>query len=140
MLPERESPGHAIRLTASDGDCPPGTVSGQPDFDRGIAGVQDTVVVDGGIPATAIADVTVSRATFQPFDHRIPQRCTLRFTAVEAGATSDDPTPDNNSIVVHLDVTDTGDPVHSDEDEFFVESMKPLTIKLRRLSYSPRII
>ncbi|HXC50057.1 MAG TPA: DUF4215 domain-containing protein [Candidatus Limnocylindrales bacterium] len=129
VTPERESPGHTIRLTASDGDCPPGT-AGQPDFDRGVAGVQDTTVVEGGVPSTAIAEVTVSRDAFTPFDHKIPTRCTLWFTAEEASGASDDPTPDNNVASVHLDVTDTDDPVHSDEDEFFIDSMDPITIKI----------
>ncbi|MFN2376379.1 MAG: DUF4215 domain-containing protein, partial [Candidatus Binatia bacterium] len=130
VWPVRESPGHAIRLEAFDGDCPPGTVTGQPDFERGTPGEQDTTVVAGGVPATAIAQVTVSRDAFTPFDHRIPQRCTLWFTASEAGGGSDDPTPDNNSVTVALDVTDTADPTHSGEDEFYVESMKPVTIRI----------
>ena len=128
--PERETPGHAIRLVASDGDCPPGTVTGQPDFDRGSAGVQESAVVAGGVPATAIAEVSVSRDAFAPFSHSIPERCTLWFTASEASGGSDDPTPDNNLIAVNLDVTDTEDPVRSGEDEFFVESMDPVTVKV----------
>ena len=130
--PEREEPGHTIRLTASDGDCPPGTVTGQPDFDRGVPGVQDTTVVAGGLPSTAIADVTISREGFAPFDHKIPTRCTLWFTAEEATGESDDPTPDNNVVAVHLDVTDTEDPVHAEEDEFFVASMDPITIRINQ--------
>ncbi len=130
VKPARESPGHDIRLTLSDGDCPPGTVTRQPDFYRGIDDVQDTTAVDGGLPATAIAEVTVSRDAFVPFDHSIPTRCTLWFTAVEPSGASDDPTPDNNTIAVNLDVTDTEDPTHSGEDEFFVESMAPITVKI----------
>ena len=131
VSPVRESPGHAIRLTASDGDCPPGTVTGQPDFDRGTPGVQDTTVVEGGLPSTAIAEVTVSRDTFAPFNQRIPERCTLWMAASEASGASDDPTPDNNTITVALDVTDNDDPTHTDEDEFFVESMDPVTVKVQ---------
>ncbi|MBI5503179.1 MAG: DUF4215 domain-containing protein [Deltaproteobacteria bacterium] len=130
VSPVRESPGHAIRLIASDGDCPTGTVTGQPDFDRGSNGVQDSAVVGGGLPATAIAEVTVSRDAFTPFDHRIPARCTLWFTAAEASGTSVDPTLDNNAVAVALDVTDTLDPSHADQDEFFIESMKPVAIKI----------
>src|SRR5690349_18746661 len=33
VLPQSEVPGHTIRLIASDGDCPAGTVAGLPDFD-----------------------------------------------------------------------------------------------------------
>jgi len=131
--PVRESPGHTIQLIASDGDCPPGTVTGQPDFDRGKEGAQDTTQVDGGLPSTAIAEITVSREGFVPFGPRIPSRCTLWFTAVEAGGTSDDPTPDNNILAVALDVTDTRENHHEEgEDEFYVESMKPITIKLAK--------
>jgi cysteine-rich repeat protein len=128
--PVREVPGHAIRLTAADGDCPPGTVTRQPDFERGADGVQDTAVVDGGNPATAIAEVTVSRDAFTPFDHKIPTRCTLWFAASEATGGSDDPTPDNNLVPVALDVTDTDDPNGAEQDEFFVVSMNPVTVKI----------
>lgn len=132
VTPVRESPGHAIRLVMSDGDCPVGTVTGQPDFDRGAPGVQDTVVLSGGVPATAIADVTVSRDAFTPFDKKIPTRCHLRVTASEATGASDDPTPDNNTAPVALDVTDTGDSAHSGLEEFFVASMDPVTVKIAK--------
>jgi cysteine-rich repeat protein len=132
VRPVREFPGHSIRLVALDGDCPAGTVSQQPDFDRGVPGVQDTAMVAGGVPATAIAEVTVARGAFSPFDHRIPERCTLWFHAAEASGDSVDPTPDNNSLAVHLDVTDTADPVRRDDDEFYVEAMAPVTVKLAK--------
>jgi hypothetical protein len=128
--PVREDPGHQIRLVATDGDCPQGTVTGQPDFDRGAEGVQDTTLVAGGTPATAIAQVTVSRDMFAPFDHRTPTRCTLWFFASEASGDSEDPTPDNNAYAVNLDVTDSADPVGQTGDEFWVESMKPVAIKI----------
>ncbi len=131
VSPSRESPGHEIRLEASDGDCPPGTVTRQPDFERGIDGVQDSATVDGGNPATAIAEVTVSREAFTPFDQKIPTRCTLWFTASEVTGGSDDPTPDNNAFPVALDVTDTDDPNGgTEQDEFFVVSMDPVLVKI----------
>ncbi|MFN2375280.1 MAG: DUF4215 domain-containing protein [Candidatus Binatia bacterium] len=130
VIPVREVPGHEIRLVAGDGDCPPGTVTGQPDFDRGTPGVQDSILVGGGNPATAIAEITVSRDTFTPFGRRIPTRCTLWFTASEAAGSSDDPTPDNNVLAVALDVTDTLDRTSTEDDEFFVESMNPVTVKI----------
>ena len=126
----RENPGHPMRLVAVDGDCPEGTVSRQPDFDRGSEGVQDTVTVPGGNPATAIAEFTVSREGFAPFDHRIPQRCTLWLDVFEASSSSEDPTPDNNTFALELNVTDTLDSTHTGEDEFFVESMSPITVTI----------
>jgi hypothetical protein len=42
------------------------------------------------------------------------------------------PTPvgANSSVAVALDVTDTADPANPEQDEFFVESMRPVTIRI----------
>ena len=130
VLPKRESPGHVMRLTGSDGDCPPGTLSAMPDFESGMGGVQDTVQVDGGLPATAHARITVSRKTFAPFDRRVPERCTLWFAVAGVPEGLYDPTPDNNVVALELNVYDSDAAIGQGEDEIFVQSLRPTTVKI----------
>jgi len=132
VLPERESPGHVMRLAGNDGDCPPGTISRMPDFEAGVGGVQDTAQVDGGLPVTAQADITVSRATFTPVDRRVPVRCTLWFTVSAMPAGLYDPTPDNNVVAVELNVYDKDAALLQSEDEVFVRSLSPALVKIPR--------
>jgi cysteine-rich repeat protein len=142
-----ERPGHVIRLIADDGTCPAGTVVGLPDFERGEPGDQDSILVAGGTPKTALL---VVRATRQDFggtgDDAVPQRCTLIFTAETLIPGNVDPTPENNRISVELNVVAAGVPVAgvaaiasepaatSDTGplpEFFVGSAKPLRLRIR---------
>jgi len=132
VLPERETPGHVMRLSGSDGDCPAGTLSRMPDFEAGIGGVQDTKQVDGGLPATALADLTVSRATFAPVDRRVPVRCTLWFTVTAVPENLYDPTPDNNVVAVELNVYDKDARILQTEDEVFIQSLAPELVKIPR--------
>ena len=93
VTPQPEHPGHVIQIVASDGTCPPGTIDGLPDFDRGAPGVQDSILVHGGATKTALAVLKVSRADFPALDHKVPKRCTLTFTAVALVEDNLDPTP-----------------------------------------------
>lgn len=132
VIPEREVPGHTIRLSGSDGDCPPGTLSRMPDFEAGIGGVQDTKQVDGGLPATAQAHITVSRAAFQIADRRVPARCTLWFRASAMPENLYDPTPDNNVVAVELNVYDDDAKLLENEDEVLIRSLSPTLVKIPR--------
>lgn len=148
--PVRERPGHVIGLVASDGTCPAGTVAGLPDFERGVAGDQDSILVPGGTPRTALVTVVASRAAFSDLDRKIPQRCTLVFTAEALVDGNIDPTPENNTITVELNVRAAGDgggsPAAAAEMMFaamqsseagiapgsFIVSVKPLRVRVRR--------
>jgi cysteine-rich repeat protein len=132
VLPDREVPGHLMRLTGSDGDCPPGTISRGPDFAAGIGGIQDTTQVDGGLPATAQADITVSRAMFKPVDRRVPARCTLWFTVSAVPEGLYDPTPDNNVVAVELNVYDNDAAMLQTTDEVLIQSLSPALVKIPR--------
>jgi len=136
---EGERPGHVIQLVAEDGDCPPGTIDGLPDFERGEDGDQDSILVMGGTPKTALLRVTVRRAVFEKLDQQVPQRCTLRFTALTRVDGNVDPTPENNSIAVELNVKTAGGPVGDASGqavttlpEFFIGSARPLRLKISR--------
>jgi cysteine-rich repeat protein len=132
VLPDREVPGHVMRLTGSDGDCPPGTLSRMPDFEAGIGGVQDSKQVDGGLPATAHADITVSRAGFKIVDRRVPARCTLWFSVSAVPENLYDPTPDNNVVAVELNVYDDHARLLETEDEVLIQSLSPTLVKIPR--------
>jgi cysteine-rich repeat protein len=130
VLPDREVPGHVMRLTGTDGDCPPGTIARMPDFEAGVGGVQDTKQVDGGLPATAQADIKVSRAAFKLVDRRVPARCTLWFSVSAVPEDLYDPTPDNNVVAVELNVYDDDAKILETEDEVFIQSLSPTLVKI----------
>ncbi len=136
---EGERPGHVIQLVANDGDCPAGTIDGLPDFERGESGDQDSTMVIGGTPKTALVTIRVRRDSFQTLDHQVPQRCTLGFTAVTLVAGNVDPTPENNTIAVELNVVSAGRDATAatglaatSPPEFFIRSAKPLRLKISR--------
>jgi cysteine-rich repeat protein len=133
-----ERPGHVIRLVAGDGTCPAGTIVGLPDFERGIDGDQDSILVAGGTPKTALV---VVRATRQDFpgagDDKVPQRCTLTFTAETLIPGNVDPTPENNTISIEMNVVAVGNEPRAVASgtslpEFFVRSAKPIALRIKR--------
>lgn len=136
--PKPERPGHVIRLVASDGDCPAGTIKGLPDFERGVAGDQDSTMVAGGTPATAHVVVFAARESFRDLDQKIPMRCTLVFLAETLVDGNIDPTPENNTITVELNVrTAKGEGGQEQasrsntEPGFFIGSLRPLKLRVR---------
>ncbi len=101
-----ERAGHEIRVTADPGTCPPGILYGQPDFSRRQPGDQDQLMVRGGRRKRAIVWLNVDSASFHTPNRRIPARCVLRFTAVGPGT---DPSPQDNSAQLEIDVYDKND-------------------------------
>jgi cysteine-rich repeat protein len=138
--PEPERPGHVIHLLASDGDCPAGTIAGLPDFERGMDGDQDSILVPGGTPRTALVTVFASRQAFPDLDEKIPHRCTLVFTAVTLVDGNVDPTPENNTVTVELNVRAAGKADNpaaaagasaaTQQPGFFIRSVNPLKVNL----------
>lgn len=134
--PVPERPGHVIRLVASDGDCPAGTILGLPDFERGIEGDQDSILVAGGTPKTAHVVIFASHQSFPGLDTKIPARCTLVFVVETLIDGNVDPTPENNTITVELNVRAAKEQPQAlagvvDEPGFFIRSAKPLKAKIR---------
>lgn len=134
-----ERPGHPILLIAKDDTCPPGTILGAPDFDRGSPGDQDSALVAGGTPATAHVVVRITRDSFPKLDNKVPVRCLLSFSAVTLIEGNQDPTPEDNSIAVELNVTAAGrgedDQTRLSPDglsDYFVASARPLKLKIAR--------
>jgi len=95
---------HEIRLIAEDGTCPPGTISGLPDFGRR-ATTPDQMVIRGQRRRAARIPLVIDAAGFDS-SSGAPALCRLRFMATGTGV---DPTPENNSIEVDLQITDGND-------------------------------
>lgn len=100
-----EEPGDLITLTATDGDCPPGTV-GVPDFDPVTAGAQSSVVVEGKRTVRGTLELTVHAADFYSPARHSMGRCTAWLTVVGPGGDSD---PSNNATRVPVQVLDRND-------------------------------
>ncbi len=133
VTPSLEKPGHVIRLVASDGDCPAGTVSGLPDFDLRTPGAQDAALVAGGQAKKAVVPLAISSAAFTSFNLRSPYRCTLMLQAVAVVAGGNaDPTPDNDSVGVELNVIDANDPYQTDVHQTVIASIAPLHIRIKK--------
>jgi len=83
--------------------------------------------------------VTVSRDAFPNLSKTTPQRCTLVFTARTDLPGNFDPTPDNNTVMVELNVFDRGNAaanqalsVQTLVPPFAVDSRRPVAIRIRR--------
>jgi cysteine-rich repeat protein len=136
VVPTRETPGHIVQLKAEDGDCPRGTVAAPPDFVRNVPGSQDAALVMGGVSKSAQVQLTILRAAFEDLSTKVPQRCHLRLTAVATLPGNFDPTPENSTTSVELNVlaarnTDPGKLARTDEPAFFVASLRPLAVKIK---------
>lgn len=119
-----------VRLTVDDGDCPAGTVSAA-DFERSVAGAQDTSSVRAGGTESASLEVFVDASRFTTVNHKVAARCTFRVTATVEVAGNVDPTPANNVALVELNVFDRDDVPVVTVGESYVESVKPLGVKIR---------
>jgi len=101
-LPTPE-PGHAITLSALDGDCPVGTV-GLADLDLGTSGPQPMVIIPGGVTKGGIVPITINALAFTTPNAKSPGRCTALVRA--AGPTDPDRDPSNNTTRLVIDVVD----------------------------------
>jgi cysteine-rich repeat protein len=128
---------HVIQLSASDGDCPAGTVASLPDFNTRKRGVQDTVTLAPRRSKSAAIRLSLSRDAFTTTKHTAPHRCTLVFQAIAQPA-SHDPTPENNVVTMELNVFDRNDPEVDTVHETVMDSIPPVTVQLGRGSGAVR--
>jgi len=125
---------HPIQLSVSS-DCPPGTIAAAPDFIPKTAAIDDTTSVGAGKARRAVTVLEISSSAFTSFNHSVPQRCTLTFTADTPIPGNVDPTPRNNSVTVELNVIDRNDPNQIALHETFVPSIRvhhPKKVRLGR--------
>ncbi|MBI3387366.1 MAG: DUF4215 domain-containing protein, partial [Deltaproteobacteria bacterium] len=132
ILPAPERPGHLIQVIANDGTCPTGTIVGLPDLVSGIPGDQDTALVRGGFGTPARVHLHVTRAGFPNATRKIPQRCTLTFTARTLLDGVFDPTAANNTVEVELNVTATGPAPQTALPAFVLKSVRPVSLSIDR--------
>ncbi len=93
--------GQTIGLSAADGDCPAGTISGVGYGSGGTA-----AFVEAGKSVSAKVSVTVSAAGFTTLGAKSPARCTA---LVIADGGSGDAAPSNNVAPLVIDVVDRND-------------------------------
>ncbi|MFI5364445.1 MAG: choice-of-anchor V domain-containing protein [Candidatus Binatia bacterium] len=96
-------PMETVTVTASDGDCPPGTV-GAVSF---AAGSGNQVSVKGGKKQTGTLPLTIDSAAFTTASAKSPARCTAVLTAT--GPADPDADPTNNTATLVIDVLDMND-------------------------------
>ena len=106
ILPAAEVPGHLITVTASDGDCPAGTV-GIADYDGKTPGAQNSATVKGGATKGGPLPLTINASAFATTNAKSPARCTAVLTAT--GPSNPDPDPSNNTTKLVIDVIDKND-------------------------------
>ncbi len=105
LLPTAETPGHLITVTASDGDCPQGTM-GLADLNLLAAGAQTSAVVRGNATVNARVSLTVDAGVFDTENASSPARCTASITATGPGG---DTEATNDTTLLTVDVTDNND-------------------------------
>jgi hypothetical protein len=102
ILPSPETSADAITVTASDGNCPSGTV-GLVDFTSSVAGAQDTAHVAGGLAQRGTVSVIINPHAFHSLNALSPARCTAVLQASGPGGDTD---ASNNTTQLHIDVID----------------------------------
>lgn len=120
-----------IRLSVDGGDCPPGTLVQTPDFDTATPDLEDTTSLSGGRSAYALVLLHFDPSAFAPINKRSPKRCTMSLRADLALPGNADPSPDNNTATLEIDVIDTVVRAAPLPHQTSVNSAKPLVVRVR---------
>lgn len=131
ISPNRESPGHNVRLTAVSSDCPGSTIDGAPDFDTRSAGDQDQRLIAGGMAKRATLRLRLRADEFTSHNPNAPQRCSITLIAATELPGDEDPTPANNRIEVEINVLDGNDLASTAVHESTIDSLAPLKLTIR---------
>lgn len=130
------APDHEVMLAASDGDCPPGTVASQPDFDDASSGSQSSIAVRRGRSKTAKLRLSLS-STFASYNPLSPHRCHVQLTTSSVfNGGNEDPFPHNNSAALEIDVLDENDAAGTVPLESLVQSPRPVALRISRRATS----
>ncbi|HVM95522.1 MAG TPA: hypothetical protein VMT89_03990, partial [Candidatus Acidoferrales bacterium] len=131
IKPAPEKPGHVIRLTASDGTCPVGTVQGLPDFDGKTPGDQDSVLLKGGATKSAKVSLLLPAAAFPTLHNsKAPYRCNLDLAVSTATAGNADPNPRNDTATVELNVVTLNGATSTATHESVIKSLAPVQLAI----------
>ncbi len=129
-----------IRLVVDEGDCPRGVLVEAPDFNSTLPGAQDTALLAGGQVAYASIPLRFDPEVFQPINRKSPRRCSMRLHAAVVSAGNVDPSPDNNTAILELNVVDKlvrSAPAH----QTAIVTVKPLSLRIspRKTSVSHNV-
>ncbi len=124
-----DAAGATFRLTVGDGDCPPGTVVGTPDFGKKKAGSPDAIRLLPGKKGKAKVQITAVATAFASPAPKVPARCTLALAvaAIDPGG-STDPSPANAAAALAIDVLDANDAAPPALGEVLTAHPKPLVV------------
>jgi len=115
-----------LRATAADDTCPAGTVS-TPDFDPLTPGAQDVIALAPGERVVGRVEVQVSRAALGGLDPSAPRRCTVRLAVGPSAPGSVDSRPQNNAVLLPIDVFDRAGPAGS---EAHLRQVRPVLARI----------
>jgi hypothetical protein len=113
-----------IQLTANNIDCPAGTIQAMPDFELATPGVQDTITLRGRQTKAAIVLLNLAAGDFTTFNSDAPARCTLSFASASTIPGNVDPSPENNSMPIEINVFDANDTAQTATHETVFESIR----------------
>ncbi|MBI4517448.1 MAG: S8 family serine peptidase [Deltaproteobacteria bacterium] len=94
-----------ITVSASDGDCPPGTI-GVLDFNPLTPAAENSATIKSGLSKGGPLPVTINAANFTSTSSAAPARCTALISATAAGGDSDG---SNDTTKLVIDVIDRND-------------------------------
>ncbi len=130
LLPAKPKPVHVLRLSVRDGTCPVGTVVGPPDFDSKTPGIQDTVLLKGGVAKSVKVALTITAAAFANMNKTAPHRCALALSVASDSEDNADPTTSNNVAAVEINVIDKSNPQTTSPAEAMIVSAKPVQVSI----------
>lgn len=113
-----------VQLNADTIDCPAGLIAAPPDFERSVAGTQDTIELRGRQTKAALVLINVAAADFATFNEKAPARCTLSFTSSSTTPGNVDPSPSNNTMTMEINVFDGNDVEQTAVHETVMESVR----------------
>jgi len=131
IVPMKEAAGHHVLLDVQPGNCPP-AIFGAPDFDSRHAGAQSDAVIAGGKTKTATIPLLVPAGLFASLNAKAPTRCTFTVTVSTDVVGNHDPSPDNDTVAVELNVVDLSHPPPVATHESVLSSLAPVTVTFAR--------
>jgi len=117
-----------IRLSVDRGTCPSSVIT---------SGTVADVALGTGKSHPVKLPLTINQADFMPVNKKTPVRCVLALTAtaLPVGG-SIDPTPENNSAVLELNVLDSSAPAQFSQAESFIKSAPRLALNVGKTAPS----
>ncbi len=129
------TPGSAavlLRATVLATDCPTSMIAESVDFDPIAAGVQDTVLLAAGRSTEGILSVSVDPEQIPPTGALSPYRCRVLLFGGAAVTGNEDPTPENNTTLLEINVLDLTEEWEERPHQSVVLSIGPRRLRFRK--------